>query len=119
MTGATLNSVLKIKLYYSCTTAVKTAIDNNSADVPTEITLLTEYADMGGLNRPKSGIYKICREVEREIQEYKDIWIKKEIPITATNVNDILSRCQNVDMPNCCSLKTKIINCYLTNDAKA
>ena len=68
---------------------------------------------MGGLSYPSSGFYRICRETEREVQDYNDIWLIAESKIDDATIRSIKQRCNNVILPTCCNLKEKIIQYYL------
>jgi hypothetical protein len=68
ISGATLNAMMKKKICNLCIAALKEAEDSGEPAVPHYRTLLVQYADMGGLQKPESGIYRICRETERVFQ---------------------------------------------------
>lgn len=74
MAGVTLHAILKFKKCDTCRNMAETAIDKETAEVPRHLTYLTENANMGGLKEVTSGIYRICRETEREFQHQKDFY---------------------------------------------
>lgn len=112
--GATLNAVLKMKrICESCRTAIVEAEDSNEPDVPKYRTLLTEYCDLGGLKKPESGMYRICREAERAFKNNKQDLLTDQICINDDFIKNIVDKCANVSLPLCCKLKETIIQHYL------
>ena len=112
--GATLNYLQKSKsICENCINAIETAEDQLNPLVPRYRVLFTEFCDMGGLLRPKSGLYRVCRETEREFQLLKEQLLSEEIPINEDFVIKVKNNCQNVVLPECCNLKEKIIHHYV------
>lgn len=112
--GATVNAILKRKICESCMDATNCVKDPEMPQINENITYLTKYSDLGGLKEPSSGIYKLCKEAEILLQESKKSLVEGELCVNNQFVEKVLLRCPNIILPQCCSVKQKIVSYYLS-----
>lgn len=112
--GATVNAILKRKICESCVVATNCVRDPEMPQINDNVTYLTKYSDLGGLKKPSSGIYRLCKEAEIILQDCKESLLEGELCLNEHFVEKVLLRCPNVILPPCCSVKQKIVSYYLS-----
>ncbi|XP_035230017.1 uncharacterized protein LOC118201976 [Stegodyphus dumicola] len=117
--GAIYNKLLKKKsICENCKTAMTISEDMLEPDIPEHRTILTKHSNKGGLKVISSGMYRICREAEREFQKCKDVLLRLQSAITKELVERIIDKCTHVAMPECCNLKKVIIDNFFITRCK-